>query len=116
MVTSFEGLIDSLADANFTSDVLVLPPSIAVYDTVVGADETLAARLRELPEVEAVGSLRYASGVSGDQPLQVLGIDPVEYPKVASFVHVQSRHDFHFAGEHGSGFPQDGRHSADAQS
>ncbi len=85
IVVAFGGLINALADANFGSDIILLPPSISIYDTVVGADENLAARLRALPEVETVGTLRYASATAGEQSLQVLGIDPKEYPKVATF-------------------------------
>ncbi len=85
IVMAFGGLINALADANFGSDIILLPPSISIYDTVVGADENLAARLRALPEVETVGTLRYASATAGEQSLQVLGIDPKEYPKVATF-------------------------------
>ena len=95
--TSFASLINSLADANFASDLLLLPQSIAVYDNVVGADENLAARLRELPEVETVGILRYAAATSGGQALQVLGIDPTEYPEVASFDFGQGEPDEAFA-------------------
>lgn len=84
-VSALNELIVNLAGRNFSSDVLLMPQSIAVYDTVIGADESLANRLRALPEVENVGTLRYAKGVSGGQTLQVMGIDPVEYPKVASF-------------------------------
>jgi len=86
MVLSFASLINTLADANFSSDLILLPQSIAVYDTVIGADENLANRVRALPEVQDVGTLRYASAATADgQALQVMGIDPTEYPKVASF-------------------------------
>jgi putative ABC transport system permease protein len=97
MVMSLGSLITSLADANFGSDLLLLPQSLAVYDNVVGADENLAARLRDLPEIETVGSLRYASATSGEQSLQVLGIDPDLYPEVASFEFSQGQPDEAFA-------------------
>jgi putative ABC transport system permease protein len=97
LVASFAALINTLADASFSSDLILLPQSLAVYDNVIGADENLAARLRALPEVETVGSLRYASGTAGGQSLQVMGIDPVEYPKVASFDFTQGEPDEAFA-------------------
>jgi putative ABC transport system permease protein len=85
VVISFGDLIQTLGDVNFSSDILLLPQSVAVYDNVVGADSALADRVRALPEVETVGTLRYASASVGNQQrLQVLGIDPDEYPKVAS--------------------------------
>lgn len=85
LVSGFGDLIQTLANRNFSSDIILLPQTIAVYSNVIGADETLAKQLKALPEVETVGSLRYASAKSGDQHLEVLGIDPNEYPKVASF-------------------------------
>ena len=85
IVMSFSSLMERLTNANFASDILLLPQSIAVYDSVVGADENLAARIRELPEVQTVGTMRYASSSAGDLGLQVMGIDPEEYPHVASF-------------------------------
>ncbi|MBI5667958.1 MAG: ABC transporter permease [Chloroflexi bacterium] len=97
IVSAFSGLINTLADANFGSDLILLPPSISIYDTVIGADENLAARLRALPEVEAVGSLRYASAAAGGQSLQVLGIDPNAYPQVATFEFSQGEPDKVFA-------------------
>lgn len=85
VVISFGDLIQNLGDVNFSSDVILLPQSIAVYNNVVGADSQLADNIRALPDVETVGTLRYATATTGNQQqLQVLGIDPNEYPKVAS--------------------------------
>lgn len=84
VVISFGDLIQSLSDVNFSSDLLLLPQSIAVYDNVVGADSGLADRVKALPEVETVGTMRYAGGLSNGQNFEVLGIDPTAYPKVAS--------------------------------
>lgn len=89
LVISFGDLIQSLGDVNFSSDIILLPQSIAVYDNVVGADSTLADKVKTLPEVETVGTLRYASATSAGQQLQVLGVDPNEYPKVASLEFTQ---------------------------
>jgi putative ABC transport system permease protein len=97
MVLSFGSLVNSLADANFSSDLILLPQSIAVYDNVIGADENLANRLRALPEVQDVGTLRYASASAGGQALEVMGIDPNEYPKVASFAGNEEQIDEAFA-------------------
>jgi len=85
LVISFGDLVRKLADVNFSSDILILPPTIAVYDAVVGADPALAERVRALPEVATVGTLRYAAASTPVTDLQVLGIDPVDYPQVASF-------------------------------
>jgi len=64
---------------------------------VIGADENLTDRLKALPDVATVASLRYASGASNSQGLQLLGIDPEEYPGVASFEFVQGDAETAFA-------------------
>ncbi len=84
LVISFGDLITSLAKVNFSSDILLVPQSVAVYDNVVGADPALAQNIQALPEVAAVGTLRYASSTTNGQTLEILGIDPTTYPKVAS--------------------------------
>jgi len=91
VVTGIVGLFRTLTEGSFSSDLLVLPQSIAVYDNVVGADETLAERMRALPEVETVGTLRYATTETKGKALQVLGIDPQDYPKVVSLDFIQGR-------------------------
>lgn len=84
IVTGIVGMFQSLTEDSFASDLLILPPSLAVYDNVVGADATLAERLQALPEVETVASLRYARTDTEGRALQVMGIDPVDYPQVVS--------------------------------
>ncbi len=85
LVTALGDLVTNLANRNFSSDVILLPQSIAVYDNVIGADENLANQVRALPDVESIGTLRYAKGIGDGQSLQIMGIDPAEYPNVASF-------------------------------
>ena len=52
VVISFGDLIHNLANVNFSSDIILLPQSIGVYDNVVGADPALAERVKALPEVD----------------------------------------------------------------
>jgi putative ABC transport system permease protein len=84
MVSGFDGLIKDLANTSFSSDIILMPQTLGVYNNVIGADESLANRLREIPEVETVSSLRYASSAIDGKALQVLGIDPNTYQEVAS--------------------------------
>ena len=74
------------------SDYLLLPPSVAVWKGDVGASETLKGKLSSIPGVSAVNSLRYAQSSvpsvslktgTGDTAISVLGIDPVDYPKMS---------------------------------
>lgn len=84
LVTAFGVLLNRLSDVNFASDVIITPPSIGVYNNVLGADESLSQRLAALPEVETVASLRYATTSVNSKGVEVLGIDPATYPQVAS--------------------------------
>ena len=98
LVSAFTALVTTLADRNFSSDILLTPQTVAVYNNVIGADDSLATRLRELPAVESVGTLRYAASRSGEESLQVLGIDPQEYIQVASLEFTQGDSDSALAG------------------
>jgi putative ABC transport system permease protein len=74
------------------SDYLLLPPSVAVWKGDVGASQTLANKIRSIEGVGAVSTLRYAQSYiqattakgASETTLSVIGIDPVEYPKVAA--------------------------------
>jgi len=76
------------------SDYLLLPPSVAVWKGDVGASQTLANKIRSVDGVGAVSTLRYAQSYTrsesasvkgaGETTISVMGIDPVEYLKVAS--------------------------------
>jgi putative ABC transport system permease protein len=83
IVKSMDGMISRLVDRNFSSDLMLIPPTIAVYDAVVGGDESLSERIRAIPAVETAAGLRYATSNINGKALQVLGIDPVNYPQVA---------------------------------
>jgi putative ABC transport system permease protein len=82
-VSALGELVTRLTNDSFSSDIVLIPQAIGVYNTVIGADESLSTRLKALPEAETVASLRAASAKSGTQSLQILGIDAHDYPKVA---------------------------------
>jgi putative ABC transport system permease protein len=54
-----------------------------MYGSVLGADEKLADNLRAVPDVQTVVGLRYAASTYDGKALEILGIDPVDYPKLA---------------------------------
>jgi len=83
LVNSMGQFVTKIMTDTFTSDLMILPQTIALYGNVVGADESLETRVKALPDVQTVASLRYASTVVGEQGVQVLGINPQEYPKVS---------------------------------
>jgi putative ABC transport system permease protein len=82
LVNSMSQFVTKLMTDTFTSDLMILPQTIALYGNVIGADESLGTRVKALPEVQTVASLRYASSLVADSGLEVLGIDPVTYPQL----------------------------------
>jgi putative ABC transport system permease protein len=88
LVSSMGNFVTDLTNRTFASDIAILPPTIAVYQNVVGADESLSTAIRALPNVETVGGIRYGSSASNGQALEVLGIDPQSYPRFSSITFV----------------------------
>lgn len=84
LITSIFAAFTGYLDRSLGSDFLVLPQSIVLSSGNVGADPRMAASLREISGMERVASLRLAFGKYKDTQVQVAGIDPAEYPKVAS--------------------------------
>jgi len=92
MMFSMSDTITGLFQKSLGSDYLLLPPSVAIWKGDIGAGQGLANKLRSISGVGAVSTLRYAQSYiqsatvkgAGETAIAVLGIDPVEYPKVAS--------------------------------
>lgn len=92
MLFSLTGTVMDLFTKTLGSDYLLIPPSIAIWKGDVGASESLKAKIASVPGVAAVSSLRYAQssipvvsakGGGGETSVVVLGIDPVEFPKIS---------------------------------
>ncbi|MDO9066491.1 MAG: FtsX-like permease family protein, partial [Chloroflexota bacterium] len=97
IVVGAGGLMWSLSDTtmamfrrSMASDYLLVPPSIAVWKGDVGASQSLANKIRSVPGIGTVSTMRFAqsdfptSGArgTGEMAVSVLGIDPVTYPEV----------------------------------
>ncbi len=65
------------------SDFILLPPSVAVWGSDVGASPDLAVRLRQVDGVEAVSTLRVGVTASDGAALTLLGLDPQTFPQVS---------------------------------
>jgi putative ABC transport system permease protein len=92
MVFSLVGTAMDMFGRTMGSDYLLLPPSVAIWKGDVGASQTLKGKLSSIPGVDAVNSLRYAQSSipsvslrtgTGDATISVLGIDPVQYPRIS---------------------------------
>jgi putative ABC transport system permease protein len=93
MMFSLVGTVMDMFNRTLGSDYLLIPPSIAVWKGDVGASASLKAKIMAVPGVGAVSTLRYAQSSlrsvalrtgTGETAISVLGIDPVEYPKVSA--------------------------------
>jgi len=68
LVTSMGQLITKLVADTFNSDILILPPTIGIYTSIIGADENLAKRVQALPDVQTVAAcatLRVSPTIKG---------------------------------------------------
>ena len=79
------------------SDYLLVPPSIAVWGSNVGAQPQLADDLRAIEGVDAVSTLRFsaakAGGPMGEVTISVLGINPADYVKVSGLTFADGNGD-----------------------
>jgi putative ABC transport system permease protein len=76
------------------SDFMLVPPAVGVWQNDVGAGTGLADRLRAVPGVAAVSTLRYGAagvekaslkggGAGAGSTTSLLGIDPKDFPMVS---------------------------------
>ena len=79
------------------SDYLLVPPSIALWGSNVGAKPLLAEDLRAIEGVDAVSTLRFGVGrvnsPSGEVAISVLGINPEDYVKVSGLTFSEGNGD-----------------------
>ncbi|WP_119070480.1 ABC transporter permease [Aggregatilinea lenta] len=97
MVSAFMDLGQDLTDGTFASDIMILPQSIAVYDNVLGADQSLAGDIQALPDVETVSTLRAAATTTDGAPLSLLGIDLSTFRDVETLMFEEGNADDAFA-------------------
>ena len=84
MVFSLTGTFLNILQKSLGSDYLLMPPSVGVWASNVGAKPELADRLRDIPGVGVVSTMRFANATANGKALSLLGIDPQVYPQVAS--------------------------------
>ena len=83
MTSSLNSMMGSLLHKSLGSDYLFVPPSIAVWNSDMGAGPDFTNRLRAIPGVGDLSSLRFSSSSVNGSAVSVLGIDPAAYPKVS---------------------------------
>lgn len=80
------------------TDFLVIPQNLMMSSGTVGAGPEFANEIRGAEGIGDVATLRYAPAVVDDITVQVVGIDPEEYAKVASFRFTEGSSDEDIAG------------------
>jgi putative ABC transport system permease protein len=83
LITSVQIGFGSLLRKSLGSDYILLPPSIAIWGSNVGAGPGLADTLRATDGVALVSTLRFAPTQVNGQATSVLGIDPATYPQIS---------------------------------
>jgi putative ABC transport system permease protein len=83
MTTSLSGMMGSLLHRSLGSDYLFVPPAIAVWNSDMGSGPEFTGRLRAIPGVGDITTLRFSGGLINDQAVSILGIDPVTFPTVS---------------------------------
>jgi len=85
VVTSlYAGFFDYINES-LGSDFVFIPNGLILGGAHVGADEAFVGRIADTPGVGTVATMRLGQAQIGGGQVQVVGIDPVDYPKVASF-------------------------------
>lgn len=85
MVTSIFAGFTSYLDKSLSADYLVIPQSIILTQGNVAAGPQLAAELKATPGIGPVSTLRLSKATTANGEVQVIGIDPASYLKVAAF-------------------------------
>lgn len=90
IVVAMAGIASSLsagfreyADRSLGTDYVVMPQSLVLGSGNVGANPQLAQAVRDAPGIAEVTTLRMSPAKIQDLDVQVIGIDPVTYPKMA---------------------------------
>lgn len=86
LVSSMTGMLGGMLKDSLGSDYLLVPPSIGVWSSNVGATPALAESLRGLAGVEAVSTFRYAASKTNGLAVSLIGIEPGDFERVSGLV------------------------------
>jgi len=85
IVTSIFAGFTSYLDKSLSADYLLIPQSIVLGQGNVAAGPRLAEDVRSIPGIAAVSTLRITQAKSDGGDVQVIGVDPANYLRVAAF-------------------------------
>lgn len=93
MTAAVVGGYGEYAEKATGTDFIVIPQNLMFSSGTVGAGPELAREIRSTEGVGDVATVRYAPAVIDDLQVQVVGIDPEEYGKIASFRYTEGSSD-----------------------
>ncbi len=85
MSSLFGGFLTYVEKSVAGADFVVIPTNLILAGGNAGASDQLVTDMRNTPGVDTATTLRTTQGRVDDKPAQIIGIDPVEYPRVATF-------------------------------
>jgi putative ABC transport system permease protein len=78
-----------MMENSLSSDYLLVPPSIAIWGTNVGAAPELADDLRAVEGMEVVSTLRFAATQINEVAVGLLGIEPEAYNQTSGLTFIE---------------------------
>lgn len=85
MISLTEGFLDYVDRSVAGADFVLIPTNLLLGGGNVGASNELVSEVADTPGVNQVATLRLSKARVDDTPVQVIGIDPDVYPRVATF-------------------------------
>jgi putative ABC transport system permease protein len=96
IIVALWGVFTSIQDSyirnlqkTLSADILLLPPSLGVWNGVVGVTDEFEQKLGQIPGVGNVTGLSYAPAQADGTVIQLMGLDPATYPKVSGIMFTQ---------------------------
>ncbi|GAB4577831.1 MAG: FtsX-like permease family protein [Anaerolineales bacterium] len=78
-----------MLENSLSSDYLLIPPSVAVWGTNVGAAPQLADDLRAIEGIEVVSTMRFAGTTINEVAVGLLGIEPNAYSQTSGLTFLE---------------------------
>ena len=83
MSSSLSVMMKSSLHKSLGSDYIFVPPSVSVWSSDIGAGSDFAERLKAIPGVGNISTLRFSDSQLNGQSVSLLGINPETYPIVS---------------------------------
>ncbi|HMP42920.1 MAG TPA: ABC transporter permease, partial [Roseiflexaceae bacterium] len=86
LTSTFTSGLMGYLERSMRADYLLLPEALVLGQGNVEAGPQLAERMRLIPGIAEVTTLRHGTAQLADDSVQVIGIDPATYPRLAGLI------------------------------